>query len=310
VRRELVRVHPETASHPGTFSMGVNMNPRFRDHPIRTFEWRGMRWTAVTVASRLPWLALCALLVFAASLAFDRFASPATAGTRGRWRFRPARDRAPRPSLRSSAELSPARRGWAGPGVLWAELMLLLKGPSPWWYVVMLGLWIAQLASPLAAVRQVVLPLAAIWPALVWSSLGQRERRFATGDVLFSCPRPVSRLLPAAWLAGAIVLLLTGGPALLRLSLAAEWSAVAGWALAAAFVPALALAAGTWTGGGTLFEVVYLFLWYAGPMQRIGWLDYTGVTTSRPAGAWVLYAGLAVGMFGLTWLGRRLRSRR
>jgi len=159
-------------------------------------------------------------------------------------------------------------------------------------------------------VRQVVLPLAAIWPALVWSSLGQRERRFATGDVLFSCPRPVSRLLPAAWFAGAIVLLLTGGPALLRLSHAAEWSAVAGWALAAAFVPALALAAGTWTGGGTLFEVVYLFLWYAGPMQRIGWLDYTGVTTTRPAGAWLLYGAVAVGGIGLAWLGRSLRSRR
>src|SRR6185436_557830 len=104
---------------------------------------------------------------------------------------------------------------------------------------------IAEFATPLSALRTVVLPLASIWPALLWSQLGQRERRHDTGPLLFSYPRPLARLL-----------------------LGAEGSsgALAGWLSCAAFVPAAALALGVWTGGSNAFEVLYLFAWYVGPM--------------------------------------------
>ena len=122
-------------------------------------------------------------------------------------------------------------------GVVRAELALLLKGQSAWWYVGLLGFLIAELAAPLKSVREVVLPIASFWPALVWSALGHREQRYATGGVLFSCPQPVARLLPAAWLAGAVLMLFAGAPALVRLLLAGETPAALGWLLAAAFVP-------------------------------------------------------------------------
>jgi hypothetical protein len=200
-------------------------------------------------------------------------------------------------------QLTVARRGAAFAGVVRAELALMLRAPSMWWWLGVLGLWIAEFATPLSALRTVVLPLASIWPALLWSQLGQRERRHDTGPLLFSCPRPLARLLPGAWAAGAIVGLLVGAPALLRfaLSLGAEGSsaALAGWLSCAAFVPAAALALGVWTGGSKAFEVLYLFAWYVGPMHHVTELDYTGVTTARSPVLWAVYLALTLLAYAL-----------
>ncbi|MEQ1832226.1 MAG: hypothetical protein ABL977_04160 [Candidatus Eisenbacteria bacterium] len=204
----------------------------------------------------------------------------------------------------SATQLVKARRGPAFAGVVRAELALLLKGASPWWWVGLLGLLIAELFAPLSGVRQFVLPLASFWPALLWSALGHREQQQGVGGVLYSCPRPVARLLPASWLAGAAVMLLAGAPALVRFVVAGESAALAGWLLGAAFVPAAALACGVWTGSAKTFEVLYLFLWYTGPMHQLAVLDYTGVTAPRSPFLWAGHAMLTAGCFALAWWGR------
>ncbi|HEX3554932.1 MAG TPA: hypothetical protein VIA62_17040 [Thermoanaerobaculia bacterium] len=79
--------------------------------------------------------------------------------------------------------------------MLRAELRLLLKGQRWWWYAVAAGLIVAGFAVPEAG-RRIVLPLAWIWPLLLWSSLGAREARFATDGLVFSAARPLRRQLP------------------------------------------------------------------------------------------------------------------
>jgi hypothetical protein len=105
-------------------------------------------------------------------------------------------------------------------------------------------------------------------------------------------------------------MLLAGAPAVLRLLFSGEVPAALGWLLSAAFVPALALACGAWTGSAKFFEVVYLFLWYVGPMHRVAELDYTGVTTPRGATLWLLYAGASLGLSLAAWSGRTREMRR
>ena len=73
--------------------------------------------------------------------------------------------------------------------------------------------------------------------------------------------------------------------------------------------PALSSCSGIWSGGRTLFEVLYLFAWYAGPMQRIDWLDYTGVTSSRSAEIWLFYGATAAGLMLLAVIGRARQAR-
>jgi hypothetical protein len=310
VRRVMIAAHPDAASRPPSLSMGVNMNPQFRTRRSVTFAWPGLRWTVQAAASRLPWIVLPLLIVLGAVIPFDRFDTAARGATRPPWRapWQRAKPEAA-PAHTGGATLAPAAKRFSFAAIVRAELALLLREPSRWWYTGVLAGLVAELAAPLPAVRDVVLPLVTIWPALLWSSLGHREQRCDTGAVLFSCPRPVARLLPAAWAAGALVMVLAGAPALVRMALASELAYAGGWLLGAAFVPALALALGVWTGSAKFFEVLYLFLWYVGPMHHVALFDYTGVSAPRTAALWLAYAAATVALMALAWIGRSRQVR-
>jgi hypothetical protein len=66
----------------------------------------------------------------------------------------------------------------------------------------------------------------------------------------------------------------------------------------AAFVPALALAAGRVSGTQRLFEITFLLLWYLGPANRQAVLDFSGVTAAPPT-TQVGYLGAAIVLLGL-----------
>lgn len=305
---------PNAAAKPGDMNVGVNINPKFRGVMLSTFPWKGLAWTAEAVGSRLLWSAIAASLVGLAGVCFDRFEnaprSPLTRGVSIRWPFaRPARRPEGAPAVRSAAALSPARRGAAFAGVLRAELLLALHGQTWWWWGGALVLLGGQLFAPIAHVKAGWLPVATFWPVFVWSAAGQRERRDGVAGVLFSCARPVSRLLPGAWLAGACVGLAMGAPALVRFALSGDLASFGGWALGAAFASALAMALGVWSGSSRFFEVLWLFLWYVGPMHAVPLFDYTGVTAPRSATLWMAYASLTVALFVAAWFGRERQVR-
>jgi hypothetical protein len=191
-----------------------------------------------------------------------------------------------------------------------SELRLMVKGNRWWWYVVAGGLCLAALLSPVDQTRQIWLPLAWIWPLLIWAPLGNRAVRHRTEQIVLSAPYPLRSQIPAAWLAGLIFALATASGAFLRLVMAGQWSALLALSVGAAFIPALALALGVWSRGSKLFEVVYLVLWYVGPMNGNLALDYLGATDAALAGSMPLvYALLTVLLLGLALLGSRLRLR-
>jgi len=158
-----------------------------------------------------------------------------------------------------------------------AEMRLLLKGQRWWWYVAAAGLAVASGVVVSREDRGVVLAFAWIWPLFLWSSLGVHESREQTSQLIFSTPHPLVRQFPAIWLAGFVLAVLTGSGFGLRLLLAGDLSGLRVWAIGALFIPTLALALGVWTGGSKLFEVVYFFLWYLGPVHSIAPLDFRGV---------------------------------
>ena len=47
------------------------------------------------------------------------------------------------------------------------------------------------------------------------------------------------------------------------------------------FIPSLALASGVWSGTSKLFEILYLVIWYIGPLNHaVPELDYIGTTSN------------------------------
>ncbi len=257
-------------------------------------RWPGIRWDAAHVLLRLGWIGAAAGLALLAALFFDRF-DPAR-GSRLSGARRRSRQKATPPlsSLLSEegssaapveasrshvvAHLTPltSAQSWGLTEMFKAELRLALKGYSWWWYAAAGGLLVAQCAAPLEVSRGPLLTVAWIWPVLLWSAMGAREARYGTEQIVFACSGILPRQLPAEWLAGVLIAVVTGGGVAARLIVAANYPGVLGWFAGALFIPSMALALGVWAKSSRPFEALFTALWYSGPLNQVPGLDFTG----------------------------------
>jgi hypothetical protein len=181
----------------------------------------------------------------------------------------------------------------------------MLKGQSVIWYAGALGLNLACLLNPSDTAQRYLLLAVWLWPLVLWSQMGARERGFNTEQVVFSVPRSPLRQLPAMWLAGVVVAVVAGSGAWLYLALMGETVSLLAWFAGALFVPALALALGVWVGNSRAFEAVYLLWWYIGLMEGVPALDYAGATARGLAmGMPFVYLGITAGLVVLALIGR------
>lgn len=246
----------------------------------RLFVWHGFVLTSADVAGRVAWCAAAFAIVCLASVLFDRFASNVSS----------SRERAPKGWQTNAASLF-ARvfapvfdvvfAGDFGALVL-AELRLMLKGSSLWWYVVAAGLWIATLAAP-SSQQSIVLGLAWLWPILTWSQMGTRESLNDTEGFVFPSLHPLRRQFAALWVAGILLALLTGSGALLHCAFSGNWAAAGAIVIGGIFIATLALACGAASGTSRCFEILYLVLWYVGPMNATKGVDFTSVSAMGSA---------------------------
>ena len=312
-------------------------------------HWRGIDWTAAVVAPRLGWLGIAFAIALVAALPFSRFDPAREGGRRPRPSRRAAAPPAPDPeppgeplatlAAPETAEAALAAddrplgsgrdRRWTGArwwpelaervprspalALVAAELRLLLRGRGFWWFAAAAGLWIGGLAAPAGQARATLLALAWIWPLPLWSEMGARDTRYGTRSLLLAAPLPPGLQAAAGWAAGIGVTALAGSGVGLRLALAGDARGCGAWIAGCLFIPALALALGSVSGSPRLFEVVYLLLWYAGPMNGVAELDYTGATAAARAaagaGAAWIYPALAAALFTVAWTARARRDR-
>ncbi|MHB1416371.1 MAG: ABC transporter permease [Chloroflexota bacterium] len=278
---------------------------------LDVFVWPGLDWTLAVVLPRLLWPGLGLVVVLLAALFFDRFDA-----TKKRIRSvsvrRPARETgepstaalpaAPRARALTLPSIQPS---WQFARVLEAELRLSLQGQRWWWYAVTLALILASLVASLDTLRHFVLPVILAWPVFVWSAMGCREARHGTTQLVFSAPHPLARQLPATYAGGVAVAVAVGLAAAVRFAMVGLWAGVLGWLAACLFIPALALALGTSTRSAKAFEVVYLLLWYLGPLNLALPFDFLAVSDQAAvAGVPLYYLIAALPLFGLAALAR------
>lgn len=200
------------------------------------------------------------------------------------------------------AALLPAPRTLVG-----AEFRILVSGVSAWWWLGAGGLLLVGLALPAEAGRTALLPVAWIWPALVWSRIGTAAIASGVEGLVESYPRPVMRLL-AGWAAGVVLSALVGAGPLIRAAAAGDAAAVAAWCAGAVFVPALAVSLGTLGRTPTLFQVLYPILWYMA-VNGIGAADYMGMHTPDPASSAMTAGAAAALLLGAVTTDRLRRAR-
>jgi hypothetical protein len=300
---------------------GVGYSPA--QGPIQTFHWEGVAWTSDVILGRLLWVGVALGIALLAALFFDRF-DPARSKPKALRRngivtrmLAPFRSlRFPRLDLRRFVALPrlplpPFGQRMSFIRVLLAELRLTLKGLRWWWYLIALGLIVAGLRPSDAQAQRGLLLAAWIWPVLVWSKLGAREKQHHTGAMVFSAPHPLRRQFPATWLAGVIVTTLAGSGVGVSLLLAGEWSHLLAWGVAVLFIPTLTLTLGIWSGSSKFFEALYVAWWYIGPVSGLAALDFMGLSSEAIArGLPLVYLGGTVLLLGLAAVGRARQIRR
>jgi hypothetical protein len=281
------------------------------DTPITgTFPWHGIDWTPPVIATRSGYIALAVGMTLLGALFFDRF-DPS--------RSRPRRTRsivsssvpetASIPQSAPAVQLTPLNlraNRFRFISVLAAELKLLLKGQPWWWYIVAAGAIVAPFIGSLEATRQFMLPYAWVWPVLVWSSIGNREARHNVQQFTFSSASPLWRQLPAQWIAGFLVTLAMGSGAALRFLIGGEWTSLMAFFSASLFIPSLALALGVWGSSSKPFEIIYVTLWYLGPLNKVPGLDFIGANSAGYPG---FYIPLSMALIVMAFLGRARQLR-
>jgi hypothetical protein len=259
VWESLVRVDPR--ARPDSVDIGAQFGARAHHF----FSFAGLHWSAADVLERLLWFAVALGIVAAAALLFDRFAKPAHSSARQRSNALAARWQSV--AERYTAPVIDALCGNDFGSIVLAEFRLLVRGLSFWWYVVAASLWIVQLFAD-GASQSLLIGIAWIWPMLQWSQLGTRETVCATEQLVYPTLHPIRRQFLAQWFAGVLLALLTAGGSLAHWTVTGNLAGIEGVFAGAVFVPTLAIACGALSGTTRLFEILYLVLWYVGPMNR------------------------------------------
>jgi hypothetical protein len=261
----------------------VRFDPEMQFEAYKTFLWTGIDWTAGMLLLRMHWIAMAFVVTGGAVLLFNRF-DPA------RERFVGSRLN-PKQAVSEEGNETPYADSGLGYGALCrpepkfrivrmvtAELRLALKGHHWFWYAVAVGLVVAQFAAPFEIARLYLVPASMVWPLVIWSSMGTRESRFGTVQLLVSSPRPVMRQFLAIWLSGLLIAVVSIAGMAFRASLEGYWLYAATLTAAALLVSTAALTMGTLSGGRRLFEVSYLTIWYIGSIDHLTTVDLFGTT--------------------------------
>jgi len=270
------------------------------------FHWSGVDWSVDIILQRVTIFGVAVVLTLLAGVFFDRFDPSRRRPNRTRGTASNSKPQVESTSKTSSqpihlTPLTDSHNRFAFIKVINSELKLLLKGQRWWWYAGAIGLFAVSLFTPVESVRANILPFVWIWPILIWSGMGSREIRNNTQQMVFSSAAPLMRQLPATWLAGFIVAGLTGGGAALRLLVSGDGTGLIAWFSAVLFIPSFALALGVWSNSHKLFEVLYVTMWYIGPMNYVYAVDFIGTKSDGNIG---FFIPVSISLIAAAFIGR------
>jgi len=286
------------------------------ERPTRTVVWRGFPLDAGALGSRALVLLVALGVALGAALPFDRF-DPA----RRRFRALGRKAASPPPNGPSAsatgigqtpaARLAPlptAARAFGIWPLAGHELRIALKGMPRWWQLGAAILLLGGAVAPPSS-RQLWLALGFLWPALLWSGLGVRERESGVDSILAAAPLTRRRQLPALVLAGLLAGLATTGGALLRILIAGDFRGAAAVVAGLAAMSLLGLALGLLSRGSRLFEGLFIAVWYIGPLQAAPGFDFAGATPAGvAAGTPFLYVVLGAAFLAIALALERRRG--
>lgn len=248
---------------------------------IKTFVWSGEGWSSDVIISRIFWISVAIVIVLISSLIFKK--SNLIYKEKVKKKFKTKLNinifKGQKNKIKGDVVLTPYNERKIKSrtiDMIYSEFILIFKGLSKWWYLVAGGLIVAGLSAPIDAVKSYILPITWIWPVFIWSKIGVSEKKYGTEQYIYCCNNFNIIQYLILWISGVILSLLTACGVCVNLLMKGDILGVLAILVGAAFISALALVLGIWTGKPKLFEIIYMILWYIGPINRTPEFDYMG----------------------------------
>lgn len=273
------------------------------DGNIQTFQWDGVNWSYDILLLRFIWIVAAIVCIVLTSLLFNRFhkSSGKDSLLAKAPRARSVRETNENKSFILTAIVKRNRVNMIR--LIKAELLLMLKGLTIWWYIIAIGLILFGMLCPLSISRS-WLPIIMIWPIAIWSQMITKETLYRTDQLILSSCSPLYKFF-ATWIAGIVVSLIISSGVIVQFISSGEMLLLVAWLSSIVFIPTLALALGIWSGSRKLFEVVYILWWYIGPVNDIPYLDFLGMKSAQP----MLYISLSFILLCVAIVGQQKKVR-
>ncbi|WP_459501598.1 hypothetical protein [Bacillus sp. C1] len=277
---------------------GFGYNPV--EGTIKIFYWDGVTWNTEILVASLVWVGVAMLLIWITSFIFNRFHPLIKVKENVRLLEGMSTKIAVNEQSQNSFAFTSIIRvkSISMFRLIKAELSIMLKGFTIWWYVIAIGLIALGLICPVDIARG-WLSIIMIWPIAIWSQMMTRERYYSTEQIIISSCSPFYKFF-ATWISGIAVGLIISSGVIIQFILIDDISFLLSWLSGIVFISTLALALGVWSRTRKLFEVLYIILWYVGPVNHLPYIDFLGVSTSYA----ILYITLSVVFLCIALIGQ------
>ncbi|WP_034638366.1 hypothetical protein, partial [Bacillus manliponensis] len=266
------------------------------DGAVQTFQWDGVTWSYDILLTRALWLFAAMVCVSITSLLFTRFRNTQSKNNPFIKKTKVKEIHKNTPFILTTIK---KRKKVNMLSLIKAEILLMLKGFTVWWYMISIGIIIFGMFCPLS-VSKSWLPVTMIWPIAVWSQMITKAKFYRTDQMILSSCSPFYQFF-AAWIVGMIVSLIISSGVIVQFLLLGETVLLMSWLSSIVFIPTLSLALGVWSGSRKLFEVVFILWWYLGPVNGIPYLDFLGIKSTQP----ILYVSLSFILLCIAIVGRQ-----
>ena len=268
------KVNTQYHEHIDAVNLGFTFSKK---HRFKTFEWDGISWTGVFIASRLMWICIAFGLVYFSSFSFHRFDFKQASGKKKK-AMAPANISHTNGTFAAGINVSllpPVVTDYSIFPFVKTELLLLIRKGPKWFWLVNGGLWISMLFVKFDIAYSYLLPILLFLQVTRWSELATKEVTNRLHYFTWSSYKPLQRMLPSQLLAAFIMAVALALPVILRSAAAGSVYSVVNIINGAAFVVLLAASLGIVTGGKKLFEILFFFFTYL-ITQKMPLADYLG----------------------------------
>ncbi|OEH94413.1 hypothetical protein [Bacillus solimangrovi] len=249
---------------------------------IATFIWQGVEWDSHLLTQRVIWVLIAMILTLLSSMIFSRFKEEKKKLLNKKLAlFKSKNNFIVESAEKKGFKLSPVEKSRRIhlSRLIRAELRIMLKGNSIWWYLLVLGMITGSILIPFDKIQS-WLPLLMVMPIVIWSQMGTREKTYFTRElILSSCP-PIYKFA-AVWISGIFITVLMSSGIFVQFLMQGQMTYFYSWLVGVFFIPTLSFALGLLSGSRKLFEVIYMLWWYMGPVNDLPYLDFLGVSTAH-----------------------------